>query len=279
MPTYSSTNAPLTDEYNRCEVASPCTRYWKRANPSTCNNLTSCISCNSTITINQTFDQNNLICVHNNGYCDDMTDYPFAQLCASPCLNCFEGINNYCTSCINDSYYLNTANYQCKPCQTALIGCLTCSDSLTCTQFCQYTCFTCNNPTTCLSCDSASDFRIMNASTSLCDPINGYYDNGLNNSIALPCTKPCGNCFKTATNCTSCINNTYYYNSIAFSCVLCKTAMSGCLTCSSSSVCTLCDSSFGFTLTSSSTCACSNISFLSVFNHTCTICNSVLPGC
>jgi hypothetical protein len=36
IPTYSSTNAPLTDEYNRCEVASPCTRYWRRANPTTC---------------------------------------------------------------------------------------------------------------------------------------------------------------------------------------------------------------------------------------------------
>lgn len=28
-PTYSSTNAPLTDSWNRCEVSSPCTNYWK----------------------------------------------------------------------------------------------------------------------------------------------------------------------------------------------------------------------------------------------------------
>ena len=28
-PTYSSTNAPLTDSWNRCEVSSPCTNFWK----------------------------------------------------------------------------------------------------------------------------------------------------------------------------------------------------------------------------------------------------------
>ena len=30
-PTYSSTNAPLTDASNRCEVSTPCTNFWKLA--------------------------------------------------------------------------------------------------------------------------------------------------------------------------------------------------------------------------------------------------------
>jgi hypothetical protein len=167
--------------------------------------------------------------------------------------DCYQGVDN-CTSCINDSYYLDAANYQCQPCQTALIGCLTCSDSLTCTQYCQYTCFTCTNATKCSSCDASVDFRVMNASTSLCDPIDGFYDSGTNDSIALPCTKPCGSCSKAATNCTSCVNNSYYYNSISFSCTLCKTLITGCLTCTSTLDCTLCDSSKGYSLTSNSTC-------------------------
>jgi len=207
-----------------------------------------------------------------------MTNNPFAQPCNSPCSTCFQGVDN-CTSCISNTYYLDAANYQCQPCQTALTRCLTCSDSLNCIQYCQYTCFTCNNPTTCTSCDSSSSFRIMNTGTSLCDPIDGYYDDGANNSIAFPCTKPCEKCSKTPTNCTSCVNNTYYYNSIAFNCVLCKTPLKGCLTCSSSSICTLCDSSIGYTLATNFTCVCLGNSFFAASNQTCTVCNRVLPGC
>jgi hypothetical protein len=49
---------------------------------------------------------------------------------------------------------------------------------------CFYFCETCDNLVNCTSCDSLIDFRVLDLNSSLCVPMDGYYDDGTNNSIA-----------------------------------------------------------------------------------------------
>ncbi len=102
---------------------------------------------------------------------------------------------------------------------------------------CSYTCETCDNSENCTTCNS-SDFRVINTNTSQCDPINGFYDDGLNNSMSQPCNPSCVTCFGSATYCSSCVNDTYYL--LNGQCDLCNSTMTDCMTCDNSMTCTLC---------------------------------------
>ncbi len=69
------------------------------------------------------------------------------------------------------------------------------------TQPCYYTCLSCINGLTCVTCNSTL-FRVHNTSTQNCDPIPGYYDNGLNKS-AIKCYYTCVTCINGIT-CNTC---------------------------------------------------------------------------
>lgn len=111
---------------------------------------------------------------------------------------------------------------------------------------CSYTCDTCDNAENCTACNS-SNFRQMNTNTSQCNPIDGYYDDGLNNSMAQSCDPSCITCFGSVTYCSSCANDTYYLLGgllilylLGGQCYLCDSSMAGCTTCDNSLTCTLC---------------------------------------
>lgn len=94
---------------------------------------------------------------------------------------------------------------------------------------CFYSCKTCTNSVTCTTCDSVVDFRYLDVNSSLCLPMNSYYDDGTNNSVCQPCNSPCSNCIGDADNCTSCINMLFYVDFASMKCILCSSSISSCL--------------------------------------------------
>jgi hypothetical protein len=105
-------------------------------------------------------------------------------------------------------------------------------------QPCFYSCKTCDNGVNCTSCDSLIDFRTLDPNSSLCIPMNGYFDDGTNNSIAQKCNSPCESCIGDADNCTSCISSAYFLDSLIMKCIPCSTTLSKCLSCIDSMTCT-----------------------------------------
>lgn len=103
--------------------------------------------------------------------------------------------------------------------------------TMTCQQ-CLYDCFTCSNGTACATCDSTVDHRIK--SLNRCPAGPGYYDTGVNDPVAAPCTSPCATCVTSATYCLSCVTGYYLSSS---SCLSCSAAIPSCNQCSNSSFC------------------------------------------
>jgi len=114
----------------------------------------------------------------------------------------------------------------------------------------------------------------MNTTTSRCTPLPGYYDDGLGNIVALPCSASCLTCVSTSTKCKSCNLGSYLSGTNCLSCT--KT---NCNNCTTSNNCFACASPYTL---SSNSCVlnCSLvISNCSTCNPsptvTCTLC---LPG-
>jgi len=101
-----------------------------------------------------------------------------------------------------------------------------------------YDCYKCISNGSCTICNSTGDFRTLNVSTTRCDPIDGYFDDNTNNSIAQPCNSNCKTCLGTAVLCTSCFNGTYLNS---FTCLPCSI---NCQICNSNSSCSTCDSNY-----------------------------------
>ena len=112
---------------------------------------------------------------------------------------------------------------------------------------CLYDCYTCRDNLGCLTCNSTVDFRTINASTSRCMPLTGYYDN--NTQQSQKCPSICIMC-SSATNCSKC-STSYYLQSDNFcyaGCTLgffadnvsqtCKICPNLCKSCNSATVCT-----------------------------------------
>ncbi len=111
-------------------------------------------------------------------------------------------------------YYGNTVSWTCQPCL--------------------YDCYECTTSTTCSVCNSTLHFRIMNNSTSRCIPLVGYYDDGLNHAVALPCNSSlCLEC-TGPTTCTSCQPGKFKVGSVCNSCPV------NCANCTNSTVCVGC---------------------------------------
>jgi hypothetical protein len=86
--------------------------------------------------------------------------------------------------------------------------CITCKDlnvlllNKSCNA-CPYDCYTCNRYLECLICNTATDFRYLDISSSRCLPLRGYYDTGRNESKAQPCQTNCYYCVN-ASVCITC---------------------------------------------------------------------------
>jgi len=71
----------------------------------------------------------------------------------------------------------------------------------------------------------------------MCIPIDGYYDDGTNNSIAKPCESPCENCQADPYNCTSCTNDSYFVDISIMKCIPCSNSLPKCLICTDETTC------------------------------------------
>jgi len=70
---------------------------------------------------------------------------------------------------------------------------------------CDNTCKTCvTSSTNCLTCDYATQDRLLNTSNN-CICKDGFYDNA---GTCAPCDPICKTCTTTSSNCTSCFGNT-----------------------------------------------------------------------
>lgn len=141
-------------------------------------------------------------------YCADTTPYLMVA-------------TNTCYDICPIRYSSNTLDYQCDECPT-------------------YDCYYCGNNGLCTQCNSTLDFRILNNVTNRCDPLSGYYDNGV--SQAVPCV---------ATNCLTCTSATYclscpsgkFLKVTTHTCISC---IANCLNCTSATGCTLCQPNYIF---------------------------------
>ncbi len=135
---------------------------------------------------------------------------------------------------------------------------------------CRFDCTTCTNATACATCDATTNFRFLNGTS--CSPLNGYFDNGTNSSVASQCSSPCATCQTTATRCLSCVSGHYLSSN---TCLSCGSAITSCLTCTVPTFCTLCASgSSGASCTS-----CSSSEYLNSSSSTCVTCSTVIANC
>jgi hypothetical protein len=68
-------------------------------------------------------------------------------------------------------------------------------------QPCLYDCASCANNTACFSCNATTNYRQLDPATKRCLPLPGYYDDGTNNIVAMPCSSPCSTCTGSANYC------------------------------------------------------------------------------
>lgn len=225
----------------------------------TCSDSTTCTSCNSSD--NRQLNPNTSQCDPIPGFYNDPQNDPVAQLCSSPCATCQSGPST-CVTCVNNTYGVDLSNSSCLPCSMITPNCALCTTSQMCTQCntgpyylaplilgcaslscqvcstCLYECATCTNGINCATCN-AIDNRQMNISTSMCDPVSGYYDDG-SSTIAQPCSSPCVTCQSGPLLCLTCVNDTYAVNPSNSNCMLCSALMSNCIFCTSYQFCTQC---------------------------------------
>jgi hypothetical protein len=75
--------------------------------------------------------------------------------------------------------------------------------------------------------------------------MDGYFDDGMNNSMTQPCDPICITCSGSPTYCSSCPNDTYYL--LNGNCNLCNSTLTGCITCNDVTTCTSCESAYFLT--------------------------------
>lgn len=121
-------------------------------------------------------------------------------------------------------------------------------------QKCLYYCYQCTTATACTTCNSTTDFRVLNKGTSLCDPMSGYYESNVtvttacvslcktcsfskvcitcitgyqlsNSTCKIICTPPCATCSASATTCLGCIGG---YQLSGAACVFIPTTPTNC---------------------------------------------------
>ena len=79
------------------------------------------------------------------------------------------------------------------------------SNKTVCEPCANYDCGTCDTSGNCTSCDATSH-RAMDANTSRCLPVDGYYDDG-SSFVAPACDPSCATCSGSSqANCSSCSN-------------------------------------------------------------------------
>ena len=201
-------------------------------------------------------------CPCNAGYFDN--GVALCAACDYTCLTCASTATN-CTSCnITIFRTLNAAAGSC-PCISGYYEDLT----LTCVP-CIVGCLTCATATDCITCDASKGF-IPSAGICVCQngmtQVSGVCPN------ALVCTTGCLYC--DSTGCTSCDTANDYVLS-GSSCVLCSSAISGCLTCSNLTSCSTCDTAGNYVL-SGSTCVC-QVGY-ALNGGVCQLCNVTLANC
>jgi proprotein convertase subtilisin/kexin type 5 len=130
---------------------------------------------------------------------------------------------------------------------------------------CNTTCTTCSSFNVCTSCTTTFLSNTGQCvSSSSCQ--SGTYGSTSNYTCS-PCTSPCATCNQSATNCTSCITNTWltnnqcqsscpngFYNDSTGVCLSCVTP---CTYCTTKSSCTKCNNPYflsGFFCVTSSSC-------------------------
>ena len=192
----------LAGYYQNQAICSPCASICL-----TCSNLTACLSCNTSSTLNIYFSEQ-YICISAAscmpGYYIDSTYGPLlCSKCISPCLSCLN--SSYCVSCLFGINYKGSCKSNCP---TGFFTDSSNSTNIKCSP-CSVTCFSCvSSATNCSSCFSS--FYLKNATcVSSCG--EAFY---LDSTIfkCFSCIAPCYNC-SSAALCLSCINNSYilYY--------------------------------------------------------------------
>ena len=142
----------------------------------TCNSSGHCLSCDDSndfrIIDNQTFR-----CTPLNGYYDNGTTV--ALQCSQGCAICQN--STFCSGCQSGNF-LRSENL-CH--STCLPRFFPNSSSLIC-ESCPFDCYTCDNTGNCLTCSAQLDFRVLNTSTSRCNPQAGYYESNVSQSGRCP---------------------------------------------------------------------------------------------
>jgi hypothetical protein len=84
---------------------------------------------------------------------------------------------NYCPS--STPYYMVNENLCYDMCPQRYYP-----DSYAECRQCLYDCYQCAGPNSCLLCNATNDKRVLDNISGRCRPINGYYDNGINQTVA-----------------------------------------------------------------------------------------------
>lgn len=173
--------------------------------------------------------------------------------------------NDTCYDTCPSNYYQDNTQYLCVKCT-------------------YYDCESCSSNGSCTACSNSTHFRVLNTATNRCDPMIGYYDDGSNSSLCLPCDSNCKTCQLSATTCTSCANNSYLDTTLKKcfpclnECLSCNGTNSSCLSCGNqriliNSSCLLCSTLLGIGCDScnffNSTLTCVNCSGGTIINGSC----------
>lgn len=141
--------------------------------------------------------------------------------CVLQCLTCYGGTDTQCYTCNFDLIVKKSGSY-CKPACWSGWGDI--QDSQYCVA-CNVRCVSCfntaNNCTSCKTTGTNAGYMIITnvtTNTGNCYGVcpSGYFANTTTRFCDL-CTSPCKTCSKATTNCTSCVNGTYFL-SFNFSC-------------------------------------------------------------
>jgi len=204
----------------------------------TCQDSNSCLSCNSTVDF-RALDATSNRCRCLDGFYDNLT-----QSCLKCYYNCTACVAiNMCSGCI-PGFTLSgvLCLSQCNPrfyMANQTSGCLTCP----------YDCYTCDNNSNCLTCNNTSDFRVLNAITSRCVPMSGYFDQKV--AVAAKCPLNCSSC-QSNSSCLACSTgylgpnqlcgdcpSRYLSNNLTKTCVICPY---DCFICDTNKNCLSCNS-------------------------------------
>jgi hypothetical protein len=115
--------------------------------------------------------------------------------CPSNCTLCLAPV--LCQACAH-AYYLDPQGL-CVIAAECSVGRYPDRITLVC-EACLFDCQSCTNNTSCAFCN-ASNHRVLNLTSSRCDPVLGYFENGV--ALALQCPSLCTACLSLA-QCTAC---------------------------------------------------------------------------